>query len=211
MKHESPGWPNGPRSTLRDWQLAKLRRYLRDTVLPFSKHYRELFAQAKLSADDLRTPDDLRRIPFTSKADFAVHADGREVVRDFVLMPDKAVLSKRPSTILKALVRGKKAVAESFEREFRPLLLTSTTGRSADPVPFLFSAHDIDNLRLAGARLMSICGANREMKMLNMFPFAPHLAFWFTHYAGKEFGVFVLDSGGGKSMGTEGNLRLIKK
>jgi phenylacetate-coenzyme A ligase PaaK-like adenylate-forming protein len=47
--------------------------------------------------------------------------------------------------------------------------------------------------------------------MLNMFPFAPHLAFWFTHYAGKEFGVFVLDSGGGKSMGTEGNIRLAVK
>jgi len=211
MKHESPAWPDGPRSTLRDWQFARLRRYLRDTVLPFSKHYRELFAQAKLSTDDLRTPDDLRRIPFTSKADLAVRADGRDVVRDFVLVPDKAVLSKRPSTILKALLRGKSAVAESFEREFRPILLTSTTGRSADPVPFLFSAHDIDNLRLAGARLMSVCAADREMKMLNMFPFAPHLAFWFTHYAGKEFGVFVLDSGGGKSMGTEGNLRLIKK
>jgi phenylacetate-CoA ligase len=44
-----------------------------------------------------------------------------------------------------------------------------------------------------------------------MFPFAPHLAFWITHYAGTEFGVFVVSSGGGKAMGTEGNLRLGKK
>lgn len=211
MKHESPAWPDAPRSTLRDWQFARLRHYLHRTVLPFSRHYRESFAEAGLSLDQLRTPDDLRRIPFTSKADFAPREDGRETVRDFVLLPDKAILSKRPSTILKALVRGKKAVAEGFEKEFRPVLLTSTTGRSADPVPFLYSTHDIDNLRLAGSRLMSVAGADREMKMLNMFPFAPHLAFWFTHYAGKEFGVFVLDSGGGKSMGTEGNLRLIRK
>jgi phenylacetate-coenzyme A ligase PaaK-like adenylate-forming protein len=49
------------------------------------------------------------------------------------------------------------------------------------------------------------------MRMMNMFPFAPHLAFWITHYAGKEYGVFILDTGGGKSMGTDGNLRIIRK
>ncbi len=211
MKTTTHTCSDATRSSLRSWQIAKLRHYLRDTVVPFSAHYREIFARTGCRADDLRTPDDLRRIPFTSKLDFAARADGSDAVRDFVLMPDKAVLARRPSTIFKALIHGRAAVAESFEREFRPLLLTSTTGRTADPIPFLYSAHDIDNLRLAGARLMSVCGADRTMKMLNMFPFAPHLAFWFTHYAGKEFGVFVLDSGGGKSMGTDGNIRLIRK
>jgi len=47
--------------------------------------------------------------------------------------------------------------------------------------------------------------------MVNMFPFAPHLAFWLAHYAGTEFGAFVTSTGGGKVMGTEGNLRLIKR
>lgn len=211
MKTTTHTCSDATRSSLRSWQIAKLRHYLRDTVVPFSAHYREIFARTGCRAEDLRTPDDLRRIPFTSKLDFAARADGSDAIRKFVLMPDKSVLSRRPSTIFKALIHGRAAVAESFEREFRPLLLTSTTGRTADPVPFLYSAHDIDNLRLAGARLMSVCGADRTMKMLNMFPFAPHLAFWFTHYAGKEFGVFVLDSGGGKSMGTDGNIRLIRK
>ena len=132
-------------------------------------------------------------------------------MRDFVLVPDKAVLSRRPSSIAKALLRGRKAVVEGFEREFRPLLLTSTTGRSAAPVPFLYTAHDIENLQLAGARVMRVCDANREMRMMNLFPFAPHLAFWITHYASTDFGVFVLGTGGGKVMGTDGNLRLIRK
>jgi phenylacetate-coenzyme A ligase PaaK-like adenylate-forming protein len=44
-----------------------------------------------------------------------------------------------------------------------------------------------------------------------MFPFAPHLAFWQTHYAGMEFGVFMVSSGGGKGLGTEGNLRMMRK
>jgi len=203
-------WPSHPRS-LREWQFTRLRHYLRDTVLPFSAHYRRVFAEARLDPVRLRTPDDWARLPFTTKHDFLPGSDGSDPVRDFVLVPDRAILARRPSTVAKALLRGRAAVAEGFEREFRPLLLTSTTGRSAEPVPFLYTSHDIENLKLAGARVYELCGAEREMRMLNLFPFAPHLAFWFAHYGGAEFGTFVLGTGGGKVMGTEGNLRLLKK
>ena len=209
MNPKSP-WPSNPRS-LREWQLARLRSYLRDTVLPFSAHYGALFRREGIDPAQLRTPDDLQRIPFTTKSDFLPGVRGADPVRDFILQPDRAVLARRPSTIARALLRGKKTVAEGFEREFRPLLLTSTTGRSSEPVPFLYTARDIDNLRLAGTRAYAVCGAAREMRILNLFPFAPHLAFWFAHYGGTEFGCFVLGTGGGKVMGTDGNLRLIRK
>lgn len=210
MKTPSPRWPSHPHS-LHSWQLARLRSYLRDTVLPFSKHYGRMFDKERLTPEMLRSVDDLRRIPFTTKSDFLPGSDGSDPVRDFVLVPDRAVLSRRPSTILRALFRGKTAVAEEFEREFRPILLTSTTGRSSEPVPFVYTAQDIENLKVGGARVYEVCGANREMRMLNMFPFAPHLAFWIAHYGGAEFGSFVLGTGGGKVMGTEGNLRLMRK
>lgn len=198
-------------SALREWQLARLREYLSQTVLPFSPYYRELFRKEGLVPGSLRRWDDVARVPFTSKLNFKATADIPEPVKAFVLQPDAAVLKRRPRTIWRAITRGKATVAEEFEREFRPLLLTSTTGRSADPVPFLYTAADIENLKLAGRRVMDVCGAEREMRMINLFPFAPHLAFWITHYAGTEFGVFVLGTGGGKTMGTEGNLRLMRK
>ncbi len=203
-------WPSNPRS-LREWQLARLRSYLRDTVLPFSAHYGGLFRREGIVPDQIRTLDDLRRIPFTTKNDFLPGVHGADPVRDFILQPDRAVLSRRPSTIARALLRGKRAVADGFEREYRPLLLTSTTGRSAEPVPFLYTSHDIENLKLAGSRLYEICGGQRDWRMINLFPFAPHLAFWIAHYGGMEFGTFVLGTGGGKVMGTDGNLRLIRK
>ncbi len=208
-------WPSRPETrpdkrpdlALRQRQVRQLARYLRTTVLPFSAHYRERFQQVGFDPAQLRTPDDLRRIPFTTKADF----HSADAVRRFVLTPDPKALARRPSAILRALVRGRAAVTAEFEREFRPLLMTSTTGRSADPVPFLYTAADIAVLKTAGAAVMRVCGARREQRMMNLFPFAPHLAFWITHYAGEEFGVFVLGTGGGKTMGTEGNLRLLKK
>ena len=204
-----PHHPSLP--ALRDWQLARLRTYLRRTVLPFSEHYRALFERENFAPEQLRTLDDLRRIPFTAKSDFTATAAEPDPVRSFVLQPDEAVLSRRLSTIARVVFTGRRAVEKHFEREFRPLLLTSTTGRSAEPVPFLFTAHDIENVKLAGARIMRVCAAERDMRMMNLFPFAPHIAFWVAHYAGTEFGVFMLSTGGGKTMGTDGNLRLMSK
>ena len=181
-------------------QSAQLRRYLQQTVLPFSKHY-------KAFASDLsriRCVEDLRYLPFTIKREV------QENPRDFILIPDKKILARRPSTILQVLRHGRTAVQKSFEHEFRPTFLTFTTGRSSQPLPFLYTARDLRHLQTAGGRIMNICGAKREMKMLNMFPYAPHLAFWLSHYAGTEFGVLMVSGGGGKVVGTEGNLRLIQ-
>jgi phenylacetate-CoA ligase len=49
------------------------------------------------------------------------------------------------------------------------------------------------------------------MRAVNMFPYAPHLAFWQVVFAGLEFGMLVVSSGGGKVMGTDGNISLIEK
>lgn len=204
-------WQDLPEATIQRLQVEKLRHYLRDVVLPFSAHYREVFAQRGLTADSIRSLDDLQSIPFTCKADLVNTPDHPQRAKEYLLIPDQRVLSRRPSTILKAVLRGRESVREGFEREFRPIFMTSTTGRSADPVPFLYTHRDIDMLRRGGRRIMEICGARTDFRLVNMFPYAPHLAFWITHYAAVEFGVFSLPTGGGKVLGTEGNLRLIQK
>jgi phenylacetate-coenzyme A ligase PaaK-like adenylate-forming protein len=205
MKNPAPRWLSLDSAALKAWQMLRLRHYLSHTVLPAHAAYARSFALRKLRPSQLRTYADLHRIPFSAKEDVA------KAPRDYILTPDPAALARRPGTILAALTRGRATVKEELEREYRPLMMTSTTGRSAEPAPFAYTAHDIRMLSIAGARVMRICGATREMRMINMFPFAPHLAFWQTHYAGTEFGVFMVSSGGGKALGTEGNLRLIRK
>lgn len=204
-------WDRLPRAKVRELQAAKLRRYLRDVVVPFSAHYRELFHQHGLAPDGFRTLGHLEGIPFTSKLDLVNTPEHPQRAREFVLIPDPAILARRPGTMAKALWRGRARVQRDFEREFRPIFMTSTTGRSADPVPFLYSQHDLGNLATAGRRIMEVAGARTDFRMLNMFPYAPHLAFWLTHYASTEFGVFTVGTGGGKVLGTDGNLRLLQK
>ena len=204
-------WSRLPRETVRRLQAEKLRRYLRDVVVPFSAHYRGIFQQHGIDADKIRTLEDLERIPFSSKADLVNTPEHPQKSKDFIIIPDQNVLAHRPSTILRALINGREAVRRQFELEFRPIFMTSTTGRSADPVPFLYSQHDIGNLSVAGGRVMEVCGAQHDWRLINMFPYAPHLAFWLTHYASTAFGIFTLGTGGGKVMGTDGNLRLMQK
>lgn len=204
-------WASLPREEIEARQLAKLRHYLKRVVLPFSEHYRETFAAAGITADDIRSMDDWRKAPFTSKEDLVATPEHPKQPRRFVLVPEREVLARRPSTILRGLTSGRNAVREELEHEYRPIFMTSTTGRSAEPVPFLFTGHDLDNLRDAGKRLFEVCGAESDMKLLNMFPYAPHLAFWQTHYGAESFGVFMTSTGGGKVMGTEGNLRMLHR
>jgi phenylacetate-coenzyme A ligase PaaK-like adenylate-forming protein len=59
--------------------------------------------------------------------------------------------------------------------------------------------------------LVQVLGAKLDDRIVNMFPYAPHLAFWQTHYAMIAYNVFAVSTGGGKVMGTDGNIRITRK
>src|SRR5262245_28981105 len=136
-------WQHLSESVIRRAQAEQLRRYLRTVVLPFSAHYRQLFEEQGLDVESIRTLDDLQRIPFTSKADLINTAAQPNRFRNFILIPDTKVLARRPGTIVRALLHGREQVKKEFESEFRPIFMTATTGRSAEPTPFLYSHHDL--------------------------------------------------------------------
>ncbi|HYF36536.1 MAG TPA: AMP-binding protein [Prosthecobacter sp.] len=206
--HAHPSWSTTPPEVWHAWQLRRLRDYLSERVLPFSAHYRRVFTEHDLHPEDLKSLEDWTLAPFTSKSDLTVP---REQQREFVLIPEQAALRREWKTIRHALLHGRASAKEALEHEFRPVLLTSTTGRSSDPVPFLFTKHDLANMEITGRRLMEAGRSQKDFRHVNAFPFAPHLAFWQAHYAGIGFGTFMVSTGGGKSLGTEGNINLIEK
>src|SRR5689334_7565656 len=164
-------WQQLTESEVRRLQVAQLRQYLRNVVLPFSSHYRKVFEELALTSDSIRSLEDLRLIPFTSKSDLLSTPENPSRFKDFILIPDEKVLTHRPSTILRAFTHGREQVRRGFESEFRPIFMTFTTGRSAEPTPFLFTQHDISNLGTAARRVVEICAARREDRLLNTLPF----------------------------------------
>jgi len=208
LLHHTPRWDSSTHEVWTEWQHKKLKHYLKNRVFPFSTHYRKLFEEHDFRPDDLRSLDDWAQFPMTSKTDLTVP---REQQREFVLQPTEQVLKHEPGLIFHTLLHGRASTKAMLEKEFRPVLLTSTTGRSSDPVPFVYTQHDLHNLEITGRRLMECGRSSPEFRHVNMFPYAPHLAFWQAHQASLGFGTFMVSSGGGKTLGTLGNINLIEK
>ena len=204
-------WDRMTVSEQRRLQDEKLRRYLTDVIAPFSPYYKKLFAEHKIDPRHIKTVSDLRHLPFTRKADLLATPEQPEKFREFIITPDISVLKRRPRVIAEALLRGQTAVKRRFEREYRPIFLTATTGRSSMPTAFAYTDYDLRNLRTSGERLIQTFGGETSMRAVNMFPYAPHLAFWQVMFAGIEFGILLLSTGGGKVMGTDGNIGIIDK
>ncbi|MEI6130059.1 MAG: hypothetical protein WCR59_08355, partial [Planctomycetota bacterium] len=146
-----------PRSEQRAMQDHLLRRYVSEYLQPFSAFYRELFARAGVSPDQIRTVDDLRRLPLTSKIDLLPSKEDPQRFKKFILQPDPASLKaawplhKKLPLLWQKWTKGTAAVKQRLRTEFYPSFMTFTTGRSAEPVPFFYTPHDLANLRETGA------------------------------------------------------------
>ncbi len=212
-------WSKLCRSSAREQRALQehlLRRLFRDR-LPYSPRYRSLFAEKGIAFDSVRSRDDLQRIPFTTKADLLPTKESPEPGRSFVLAPTEELLRSHLPVLEKLrlleerILHGRDAARKSILREFAPIFLTFTTGRSAAPVAFVYTQHDLDLLQVAGLRLVDVLGLPESTRTVNLFPYAPHLAFWQVTMAGFAAGQLILGTGGGKVMGTLGNLTAIQK
>lgn len=202
----------------RQLQLERLREFLTRQVIPFHPYYRELFAREGIRVEDLRSLSDLARIPLSRKGDIAPTAEQPTRPQQFVLQPTPESLranlptSRKLALAWTKLTRGAEAVRAQLGFEYRPVQVFFTTGRTALPTSFVLSNYDLRILHEVGRRIAEVVDidASRD-RVVSMFPYAPHLAFWQVHAVGIASGTFTLHTGGGKVMGTEGILRAIDK
>jgi phenylacetate-coenzyme A ligase PaaK-like adenylate-forming protein len=172
-----------------------------------------VFDAAGVKPTDIRTVADLARLPFTTKQDLLAAQSDPARKRDFVLIPTRELIKSHwpLGKKLKLLLGGDEA-REDLRRNFTPNFVTFTTGRSSDPVVFAYTPYDLDILSESGARMLDVHGIEDvNARIVNTFPFAPHLAFWQATLAGFETGRMMLSTGGGKVMGTAGNVRLMER
>ncbi len=213
-----PNWDKRSAEEIRAAQGRKLRRFLMEQLVPFSAFYRRHFRQHGVDPRSIRSVDDLQRIPFTSKSDIAPTREEPQRPRDLVLVPNRQLirehwpLARKLPLLFDRLWSGERAVLERLAGEYRPVSVFFTTGRTALPTAFLLTRYDLCLLEEVGRRILAVGGVNpAEDKLLNLFPYAPHLAFWQVYYAGIGGTVFTLNTGGGKVMGTDGILQAVQK
>jgi len=205
------------KNEIRDLQNGKLRKFISEQVYPFSPHYRQLFDSHKIRPGQIRSIEDLSHIPFTSKLDFIGATPASDKFVDFILQPDKEKIQKAWPLFRKlqlaflSLARGADYTKNKISSEYRPIFTTFTTGTTNRPVPFAYSDYDIRNLYLSGARMIRSFGMEDNERGVNLFPFAPHLAFWQVVFGGFSSGVLILSTGGGKVMNSEGTVAALLK
>ncbi len=211
--HRAPYWK--PTRPWKDWSSernARLHRFVNEQLYPYSPFYRRLFDEHKIDPRSIRTVDDLRRVPFTTKKDIAPTAEHPTRHIDLVLQPDMEKLRRfaAKSTLARLVwiraTRGEAAAREEVRREYGPVHVIFTTGRTSLPTQFVYSSYDWDRLHLVGRRIAEVGGIDVEARSLNVFPFAPHLAFWQTFAVGQGVPCLFVHTGGGKVMGTAGNI-----
>lgn len=206
-----------PRGELKRIQNRKLHHFISTYVYPFHAHYRKLFNRHNIKPSHIKSVADLTILPFTTKEDLLPTSNNPERFLDFILQPSEELIKKHwpltellKITFLKSMLGGEK-IKQRLHKEYQPIFLTATTGTTNQPVSFLFSDYDIANLRTFGYRIMDVSGGQENDRCLNVFPYAPHLAFWQTFFAGISSQIFMLSTGGGKVMGTQGDINAIAK
>jgi phenylacetate-CoA ligase len=169
-QHWAPELETCSRDRLRDIQNDKLA-VLIPYMLEYSPFYRYKFKQARLTARDIKSVDDLYKIPLTTKA---------EMVADVVAHPPWG-------TYL--------AIDDQIWKE-RGWMMFATSGTTAAPRAFRHTTHDMRQWAWNDARALWAMGIRPQQDIAMIaFGYAPHVFLWGVHYAFNLMGIPVIPGG----------------
>lgn len=208
-------WDRLDKGAIRSIQERTLKDFLQNQVVRFSPYYSKLHKEGKFQVERIRTIDDLKHLPFTNKSDMVPTMENPSKPRDFILQPNPDTISneitlKRKLSLVKRRILNGDSFKSQLLEEYLPIFFTATTGRSAMQISFVYTYWDILRLKEAGRRLYEVADMRSgKDTVLNLFPYAPHLAFWAVYFGSEQSNVPGFHSGGGRVMGTERILKLI--
>jgi phenylacetate-CoA ligase len=165
-RYLEPQLERASRTTLRRLQ----QRRLRDQVLHAARHspfYRRKLRAARVDAASIRTLDDLRRLPFTTKDELKDNQARHPPWGDVLAVPLADVV--------------------------RVHLTSATTGR---PLAFLDTAADWHGFYRSYARALHAFGVRRTDMVMAAFSYGPWIGYWSGFQAAQDLGALVYPVGG---------------
>lgn len=218
----------------KDASFRRLSNYIREVVYPYHPYYHKLFKEQGIDPKKIRRPEDLTRIPVTYKDDY------RPDPIAFILQPTFPGVEPRYETDRIGAKFIAKYVAQSvfnYPRDFaatyrvnykegfrylkigrraalewNPIHFHASAGSTGDPTPAVYTYRDLHH---SVKETASAFWSGREipwtMRALNVFPGAPHLAF-FQVVMGKWLGGSSgFDTFGGTVVPTERQVLLFSE
>ncbi|HKW98117.1 MAG TPA: AMP-binding protein [Bryobacteraceae bacterium] len=216
----------------RNASAARLFRYLRDYIYPYHPYLRRLYQRERVDLSKLRTPDDVRRLPIIDKSHLqsdpqlfilrpTVPGGPRlpegyetEPLRKSALMKyTLETLINRPRDYTRLAWRPtfRQQVRRRGLLEWQPIHYIFSTGSSGTPTPVTYTHHDFTHVL---AEMTSLFARPRKLdpnrayfewtdRIMNVFPGAPHMAFFGPVLAKVITGVSSFETFGGAVIPTE--------
>jgi phenylacetate-CoA ligase len=156
-------------------ELAKIQgdrlSALLDALLPANPFYARKFALAGLSRRDIQNPDDLIRLPFTTKAELTTDQEANPPYGSLLTYP-----------------------RDRFCR------LHQTSGTKGSPLRWLDTPQSWNWMLDNWAQLFRIAGVTAHDRLFFAFSFGPFLGFWTAFEAAARLGCLCLAGGGLSSL-----------
>jgi phenylacetate-coenzyme A ligase PaaK-like adenylate-forming protein len=215
----------------REYTLQRLFRYLREYVEPYHPHLRRLYREQGIDVKRLNTADDLRRLPIVEKD--ALRNDPLAFILQptFPGTPstngfETAGIAR--STLMKYIWQAASNLPREYSARLRqpsfkekirrralmewlPVHFHVSTGTTGNPTPATYTWYDLNRVmpRLASILLLPKQRDPEEAyydwtdRTMNIFPGAPHLAFFSPVLAKSAAGISTFDTFGGSVVPTD--------
>lgn len=189
---------------IKDMQLVQLRAFFAE-LADRHPYYTRIFKEKAVKPDSLTG---LEGLPFTVSNELARGEKGMSRMERFALAPapaaEAAPQPQKKSLFGKLFKGGGAAVLEAPDpKDYRLYQALYAGDFSTWSLPLVYTSYDIERVKEAGRRLFDLWGLTRDDTMVNAFSYAPSLGFWQVFYGGLELGSTLLQSGGGRILGTE--------
>jgi len=200
----------------RQASAQRLFKYLREYVVPYHPYLRRLYRQSGIDVRRLNSPEDVQKLPLINKS----HLQSDPVA--FILHPTTPgavplhdgyeTESIRNKTLLKYALQSLVNVPHDYSNEVRdptfrekmrkrgllewqPVHTHVSTGSSGKPTPVVYTHYDLRTFDFSE-------------RTLNIFPGAPHMAFFLPVLAKAIVGNSTFETFGGSIIPTDRQLQI---
>src|SRR5688572_25395119 len=165
-RYLEPRLERASRASMQRLQLTRLRKQIAHAAV-YSPFYKRKLREAGVKAGSVRTLEDLRRLPFTTKDELKDNQAQTPPWGDVLAVPFADVL--------------------------RIHMTSATTGR---PLAFLDTKEDWYGFYHSYARSLYGFGVRREDMVMAAFSYGPWIGYWSGFYAAQDLGCLVFPAGG---------------
>ena len=163
-------------------------------VYHHSPFYKKLFKENNLSPSDIKSLENLKKIPFTRKEHLM------EQPKDFILQPTNVTRKKtlHTSAVFYDKLMRMGEVPSEVKEEYKPVMIVMSSGRASGmPTPVFYTKKDLEIFAECGARIGTTIGGTQDSIFHIAFPAGLHMAFWQCVAASDTIGALSIRFGEG--------------